>query len=54
MAQRQVRAVVVGSDSFFYFKRDRLMSLAALARDGGLIAYGSGHRLRFKGNSPQE
>jgi putative ABC transport system substrate-binding protein len=53
MAERQVHALVIGSDSFFYFKRDRLISLAArhrvamiyyvlgFARDGGLIAYGN-------------
>ena len=53
MAQQKIRAVVVGSDSFFYFKRDRLISLAArdrvamiyyvigFARDGGLVAYGN-------------
>jgi len=53
MAQQQIRALVVGSDSFFYPKRDQLISLAArhrvamiyyvigFARDGGLIAYGN-------------
>jgi putative ABC transport system substrate-binding protein len=53
MAQQKIRAVVVGSDSFFYFKRDRLVSLATrdrvamiyyvigFARDGGLVAYGN-------------
>jgi len=53
MAQRQLRAVVIGADSFFYFKRDRLISLTerngmaaiyyltGFARDGGLIGYGN-------------
>jgi putative tryptophan/tyrosine transport system substrate-binding protein len=53
MAQQQTQALVGGSDPFFYFKRDQLISLAArhriamifylprFARDGGLIAYGN-------------
>jgi putative ABC transport system substrate-binding protein len=53
MDQQRTRALVVGSDSFFYFNRDRLISLAAgygvamiyyvagFARDGGLVAYGN-------------
>ena len=53
MAQRKVRAVIVGSDSYYYFKRHQLILLAArdrvamvyyitgFARDGGLIAYGN-------------
>jgi putative ABC transport system substrate-binding protein len=53
MAQQQVGALVVGSDPFFYWRRDQVASLAArhaipanyylpgFARAGGLMAYGN-------------
>ena len=52
MAQQQVGALVVGSDPFFYWRRDQVTSLAArhgvagilltgYARAGGLMAYGN-------------
>src|SRR5262245_35270485 len=53
LAQQRISAIVVGSDSYFYFKRERLISLAeryrmamiyyvtGFARDGGLITYGN-------------
>jgi hypothetical protein len=61
----QVRAVVIGSDSFFYFKRDRLISLAARHPVAmiyyviGLIASPDGHvpsswRRILKGEKPAD
>src|SRR5262245_24746782 len=53
MAQQQVRALVIGSNIFFFLHRAQLISLAArnrvasvyyvpvYARDGGLMAYGN-------------
>src|SRR5262245_59639201 len=50
---QRISAIVVGSDSYFYFKLERLISLAeryrmamiyyvtGFARDGGLITYGN-------------
>ena len=53
LAQQQVRALVVGSDAYFYYQRSRIIALAerhriamvyyiaGFARDGGLLAYGN-------------
>ena len=53
MAQHQARALVIGSNTFFYGQRDQIFSLSArngvavmyylpeFARAGGLMAYGN-------------
>jgi len=53
LAQQQIRALVVGSDAYFYYQRSQIISLAeryrvamvyylaGFARDGGLMAYGN-------------
>jgi len=60
MAQRQVRALIIGSNTFFYGRRAQLFSLAArngvamayyvpeFARAGGLMAYGNNLRDMYR------